>query len=245
MIENYKSTKVWSLITLAGFGLIVLFEAFTLLVAIGQVANPASMVDLDSGESMSVWMLVHGTLALFSVPVHIATAVFFLIWLNRSYKNLYALRPTHLEFSSGWAVGYWFVPFIALWRPFQVVREVWWESDPEIPSEHKFLTASLHSAPTYMGFWWAFWIASNVAANVESMAYDPKTADDVFVGGVIVIISCAITIVAAILAAAVVRDIGVRQAGRHRQLATLVEQESDAAALAYQQSSAEGWRSNG
>lgn len=228
MMDNYRPTKIWSLLTVACFAFIVLFEFFTILVSIGQVLKPESMIDVDSGETMSVWILVHSVLVFIYLPVLIATIVFFLIWLNKSYKNLNALRPSYLQFSSGWAVGYWFVPFLALWKPFQIVREVWWESDPDIPEGQMFLTESLHSAPTYMGVWWAFWILSNIASNVASQAYDADKPDEVFLGGIVLIVSSILTIIAAILAANVVRDITGRQAARLLSVRTLEEKEAQA-----------------
>ena len=238
MTDTYRPTKIWSLLTVACFAFVVLFEVFAILVAIGQVMNPESMIDIDTGETMSVWILVQSTLALVYAPVALATIVFFLIWLNKSYKNLAALRPNYLQFSSGWAVGYWFVPFLALWKPFQVVREVWWESDPEIPEGQMFLTESLHSAPTYMGVWWAFWIASNIANNIAGRAYEADTPDEVLIGGIIWIVASLLSIVAAILAAAVVREISARQAAR---LLSVRELEDKEARLKYEQAPSSPW----
>ncbi|QYO65100.1 DUF4328 domain-containing protein [Leptolyngbya sp. 7M] len=55
---------------------------------------------------------------LVSFPVGIATIVLFLVWLYRAHKNLFSLKPTHLDFSPGWAVGWWFIPFLNLVRPY-------------------------------------------------------------------------------------------------------------------------------
>lgn len=244
MIENFRPTKVWSLVTIAGFAFIVLFEMFMLLVAVGQVVNPESTIDLDPGDTVSVWLMVQGVIALLMVPVYVATIVTFLIWLNRSYKNLEPLRASYLKFSSGWAVGYWFIPILALFRPFQVVREIWWESDPEIPDGQLFLTESLHGAPTYMGVWWGFWLVSNVANRFASNAFDSHRPEDVFVGGVVIIIACALTMVAAVLAVMVVRDITARQSARYLAVRTLEEREALEAATSYQERAEEGWHSN-
>lgn len=245
MDQPYKPTKVWSLLALAGFGFIILFEAFLLLLAILQVINPATTVELDDGETMSVWLLAQGIISVFYVLVGLATIVFFLIWLNKSYKNLHALRPNYLQFSSGWAVAYWFIPFVWFWRPFQVVREIWWESDPVIPDEHSFLTESLHGAPTYMGVWWGLFIASNVVNNFQVRLPEPQGPTDVYILGIITIISSLLTIPAAILAAMVVRDITTRQAARHLSVIALEQSEAAAAAAAYrQQQAASGWQSN-
>ncbi|MGD9562132.1 MAG: DUF4328 domain-containing protein [Pyrinomonadaceae bacterium] len=214
MNDVYRSTKTWSLITIAGLAFISIFELFAILIGIGQLVNPDAVVNLDEDGLTSVWLMIQGILALLQFPVYVATIVAFLVWLNRSYKNLHSLRPSHLEFSSGWAVGYWFIPVLMLWKPFQIVREVWWESDPVIPEDQLFLTASLHNAPTYMGFWWAFWLISNVANNIASRMFDLEGTRYVAVAGIAFIAAAILTIVAAALAIAVVRDITRRQAAR-------------------------------
>jgi hypothetical protein len=227
MSDTFRPNKTWSLITIAGLAFIVFFNAGVILTAIGQILNPELVLELDDGESISPWYMIQGLLALFRMPVFIATIVAFLIWLNRAHKNLLALRPTYLRFSSGWAVAWWFIPFANLVKPFQVVREVWAESDPEIPEGQMFLTESLHSAPTYMGFWWAFWLAGNFATNVADKMFDPDRTDNVAAIGIAFIISSSLVIAAGVLAIKVVRDITERQAARFQAVKRLEELETD------------------
>jgi len=221
MSEFYKSTKTWSLITIAGLAFVSLFQGFSILVGLGQLLNPNAVLDLDEDGVVSVWLMLQSVVALLQFPLYILTIVAFLVWLNRSHKNLLALRPSHLNFSSGWAVGWWFIPFLALYKPFQVVREVWWESDPDIPEEQMFLTESLHSAPTYMGVWWTFWLISNFANNIAGRIFDPDRTDNVFAVGIVFIVSSVLTIIAGVLAIQVVRDVTARQAARHANVRTI------------------------
>jgi heme/copper-type cytochrome/quinol oxidase subunit 2 len=79
---------------------------------------PDSLLDLGEGESMPVAYALIGIVALFHIPLGIATIVFFLIWEYRAYKNLSALNAQNLEHSPGWAVGWWFIPFANLVKPF-------------------------------------------------------------------------------------------------------------------------------
>ena len=59
------------------------------------------------------------------------TALFFLLWTYRSYRHLSALSDRDLRFSPGWAVGWFFVPIMNLFRPYQVMKEMWRKSTPE------------------------------------------------------------------------------------------------------------------
>ena len=64
------------------------------------------------------------------VAVSLATSVAFLMWIHRAYRNLPALRGTPLKCSPRWAVGYYFIPILNFFRPYQVMKEIWRESDP-------------------------------------------------------------------------------------------------------------------
>jgi len=241
MNETYRSTKTWALLAIAGLAFTTIFDAFTLLIGTAQILGPDLTVQLDDGGEMSSWLMIQGILALLQMPVYLATSILFLVWLNLSYKNLYALRPSFLKFSSGWAVGYWFIPFLNLWKPFQVVREVWWESDPEIPQDQMFLTESLHGAPTYMGVWWAFWLGSNIANNIAGRMFDLEGAGNTAAAGVVFVVNAILSITAAILAIMVVRDITSRQAARSIAVGSM---EDRAAGAAYLQTdvSAPDWK---
>jgi hypothetical protein len=88
--------------------------------------------------------------------VHIVTfvgsGILVLRWIWRANKNLHALSPVPLEYTPGWAVGWYFVPFASLWKPFQVMREIWKVS---LDVEGSGL----------LPLWWTFWILSNLAGN--------------------------------------------------------------------------------
>jgi Domain of unknown function (DUF4328) len=96
--------------------------------------------------------------------ISLATAAGFLTWFYRAHKNLPSLGARNLEYSPGWAIGGFFVPFLNLVRPFQVMREVWRFSypsavesgaTPEGPSHHP-------SRPTLapVGWWWGLFLLS-------------------------------------------------------------------------------------
>ncbi len=70
-----------------------------------------------------------GIIGVFQILIWIRTAIAFLIWFHRVNKNLPSLRQTGLIFTPGWAVGFFFVPFFNLVRPFQAMRAAWHGSD--------------------------------------------------------------------------------------------------------------------
>jgi hypothetical protein len=75
----------------------------------------------------------------------------FLMWIHRSHRNLSAFGAQGLTFTPGWAVGWWFIPIFNLFRPFQIVREIWQASDPGMPAGAAWRRAP--SSPL-IGWWW-------------------------------------------------------------------------------------------
>jgi hypothetical protein len=214
--EIYRSPKALSYLTIGGLSMVGLSEFLSLILGFGQVLSPASVIN----GNQPVWVVFQGLVAMVEFPCFIFTVVVFLTWLNRAYKNLIPLRAHHLEFSSGWAVGWWFVPFANLVKPFQVVREVWNESDPDIDPNMSFLSTS-GGAPALLGFWWAFWIISRIASNLTSRMFNDvveqmnkATFKDLEFIGYFFIVSGILTVIAAFLAIKVVSGITQRQEQR-------------------------------
>ena len=55
----------------------------------------------------------------------LAAAVAFIVWLWRARTNVGSYGWTKQRRSRGWAIGAWFVPFVAFWFPFQVTADIW------------------------------------------------------------------------------------------------------------------------
>ena len=77
----------------------------------------------------------------------IAAGVAFLMWTYRASQNLVAMG-VQLRYSSGWAVGCWFIPIISLFRPYQAMKEIWKRSHPNRYDPDALL----------VDVWWALWL---------------------------------------------------------------------------------------
>ncbi len=66
------------------------------------------------------------------IVLSFVSSIVFLVWIYRSNKNLRSLSAGSLRFTPGWAVGWFFIPIMDLFRPYQVVKEIYKESDPGI-----------------------------------------------------------------------------------------------------------------
>jgi hypothetical protein len=87
------------------------------------------------------------------------TAVFFLIWIYRAHKNLKVLGATELKYSPGWAVGGFFVPLLNLFRPYQVITEIW-KASSNGARRGGGTNWKFENVPAYFSLWWGLWLLS-------------------------------------------------------------------------------------
>ena len=180
----------------------------------------ADAPEMPGGHFQMILLLLDNTVSYFGLFTFISTLIMFLVWLNRAYSNLPSLGVPHPDFSSGWVIGSWFVPLLNLFRPYQIVKYIWNKSDPE--------TVGVGGGYYDTGgnfrlkAWWGFWIASNISINIYGSAEKP---DGHLAAGLAGIFSSGLTIVAACLAIAVVRDITSRQEERHKRLMDASQQQ--------------------
>jgi hypothetical protein len=153
---------------------------------------------------------------LLQITVFIATAIFFLMWLYRVNRNLRPLGASVVEYTPGWAVGWFFVPFANLVMPYRVVNETWVRSDPRLsePGEESWQQSGSSSL---LGWWWGIWMVSSfIDRAVFRLSMNAETPDQFFTLAKVELLSDAFTIVSALLAISVVRGIDKRQEVRSK-----------------------------
>lgn len=97
---------------------------------------------------------------IFNWIITIATIFFFIRWFRRAYFNLYLLDGVRLSRTEGWAAGAWFVPLLNLYLPFFIFREIWMQTQRNIPEK----TAPV--SPGILWVWWAGFLASYYGVNI-------------------------------------------------------------------------------
>jgi F0F1-type ATP synthase assembly protein I len=133
----------------------------------------------------------------------LVTGILFIVWLHRIVRRLVVVRPGVVRHSPGWAIGAWFVPFLNLVRPKQIVDDCWratvptddWDKEP----------------PMWFHVWWALWLATNFMSYV-SFRWPSDTASQLATGDRIGAVADAVDIVAAGFAISVVLAVARRAA---------------------------------
>ena len=174
-IASYATPGVWpyesagprarTLVTLTKVG--IAFQALYVLLqvkairahhaAIAQVAaGGASEAEAADALLASTSLLPEAVLDLLSGAFGIWALVVWMMWVHRTYRNLPALGATDLRFSPGWAVGYYFIPVLQFFRPFQVMRETWRASDRAHDGGAEW---QRRPAAPIIGWWWGLHIS--------------------------------------------------------------------------------------
>jgi hypothetical protein len=110
---------------------------------------------------------VRAPLGLLEVALLVGTAVVFLTWFYTAHANLKLLRARGLQYSPGWAVGYFFIPIVNLFRPYQIMQEIWKASDPSDADRGRSAGRASPRGSTVAGFWWTCWLLSNFLGNLR------------------------------------------------------------------------------
>ena len=182
-------------------GVSLLTEAISLVFP--PLSEGQEVADNPAG---AVLVLLIFLIALVEVVIYLATVIVFLMWLYRAYKNLRGLNPwNRLDYSPGWAVGSFFIPFMNLVVPYRIVKEVWQKSGP--PDE---AVMAAPNPPGWFAAWWLFWLLAGFANNISMrLSFIEKIEDSP--ATMVSIVASALSIIAAIFAYVVVDDIDKRQ----------------------------------
>jgi Domain of unknown function (DUF4328) len=130
------------------------------------------------------------------LAVSVAAAVVFIRWLRAAYRNADVLAPGVRRFGHGWAIGAWFVPILNLWRPKQIVNDVW---------EAGAMPGDGRRPPILLLAWWLSWIAGTLLGRLALRSNaDMQTLDDYRTSDFLWIVSDSWDAVNAVMAVAVV-----------------------------------------
>jgi hypothetical protein len=90
------------------------------------------------------------------LAVTILSTIILLYWFYRAYRNLPSLGAKVLKFNPKWVVAYFFIPILALWKPFKALEEIW------ILSTNTYPAASSGRSSYVLLIWWILFIVSNL-----------------------------------------------------------------------------------
>jgi hypothetical protein len=191
---------------------VVLDGAFALLDLLGATVLAQDLAaEIPEGAALA-YLAIYTLLGLGMLMAYITTVVCFCIWIHRANRNARALGAEGMVFTPGWSVGWFFVPIMNLFKPFQATREIYQASEPKASGSDWM---NVPVSPL-LGWWWAAWLLSNFTAQFElrmSLSDDPALMQ---VSSWVGVASSILGAAAALLAMKVIRSIHQRQQAKAR-----------------------------
>ena len=105
--------------------------------------------------------------------VGFVTAILVLNWIHRAAYNARQLGATWMEFTPGWAVGWYFIPIASLWKPYQAMKEIWLASHS--PSR---ASKGDEDRPALLPLWWGLWLVTFFGAEGASWTVSTEAAEN-------------------------------------------------------------------
>lgn len=160
------------------------------------------------------------TVSIVHLLLWVICAILFLRWIHRARTNLGAMGAAGLKYSPAWSVWSFFVPILNVYRPFQVVREIWKASEPVDRGDNTWM---MIPTPPIIKWWWGFYVAAVMSGQVSSNLLRSENAgvaglQDISLGLLILLLSNVVEIPAAIAASRIVKRISQAQSEKARLL---------------------------
>jgi hypothetical protein len=102
-------------------------------------------------------------IAIVALIALIISAITFIQWFRRAYDNLHK-KVEILTYEEGWAAGAWFVPVLNLFRPYQIMKEMYVETRHLLLQKGLIDEQKLSLTP--VGWWWGLWIGSRIIGQI-------------------------------------------------------------------------------
>lgn len=135
----------------------IVLSVVWLCVLAGYLVFPAALPDFmftNVGTGFSFYLA-------FSIALGVTTvAAFFLScrFTYRTMRNLHTVQSPVAKISPGWAVGYYFIPFVNFAMPANAMSQIYHGTHAAVGDE------SRHASP--IPLWWSCWLLRGVAESI-------------------------------------------------------------------------------
>lgn len=166
---DYRPAKTLTTVTAALLGTLLVLDVAMWVVGIldfVRLQDIAPYLPVDDMPAAATDLARLGVLAVY-IPIYVTCVVSFCMWTYRANRNAAALAGRPLTHSPAWSVGYYFVPVVNLFRPYQAMKEIWGASGVRRVSTN-LLTV-----------WWTLWIVAEFGNRLlNRLNFKAETAGD-------------------------------------------------------------------
>lgn len=155
--KSNKRAEVFLLGVLA-LSVLLFLISIPMSLRFGEYSAQEAIEQLSNMDS--IFVAVYALMNLLWSIIRIGFIVFFLIWLYRAYANLQQSSVEGLAHSPRWAVSWYFIPVMNLFKPFSVMKELVLASFHAVSNPEHW---KLKKAPGYIMVWWLLFLGGNIA----------------------------------------------------------------------------------
>jgi len=190
-------------------GLIWLVLVFEIISLISEYFQYVLLQNVAGGKHVSMEMATANDnrqqiIAIFYMIVYIISGITFILWFRRAYFNLHT-KKSNLSYTDGWAAGCWFVPVVNLYRPYQIMKELYRETDNLFSKKNYNYPKPLNS--NILGLWWALFLINGfIGQFVFRYSLHADTVDQLIVSTVASMLSSIVGIPLALFTVKVIKD---------------------------------------
>lgn len=188
---------LWTVLTVEIISLLSDYLQYDLLETVangGQITTEAA-TDNDLRQKI---------IGLIYLTVYVISGITFIRWFRRAYYNLH-IKAESLSFTEGWAAGCWFVPIISLYRPNQIMKELYQETQNLLSKKDENYAQNLTTH--FIGWWWALWIISSFLGQfIFRYSMKAETLEELTTTTIASIVASIIGIPLAIITVKVIKD---------------------------------------
>jgi hypothetical protein len=152
-----------------------------------DLADRAARAALRPGEAAAFDDLTQ-TLARLELAGSVLTGIAWFVWLHRGVANARSLG-VQTAATPGWSVGWWFIPFANLVKPYRILRSLF--------------GGVVSGSSTIVGFWWGCYLLAGLVGNFAALQH-PETLAALRVYAGSFLLTDVLRVAAAILAALMV-----------------------------------------
>jgi len=190
-------TLIWIVLALEIVSLISGYFQYDLL----QTAANGGEISTETATANDTREQIIGIIYLIAFVI---SAVTFIQWFRRAYYNLH-LRVNHLSQTEGWAAGSWFVPIVNLYRPYQIMKELYQETKELLTK--KGLSINENFTTGSLGWWWTLWIINNIIGQFEfRYSMKAESIDELTISTVASMVGNVVGIPLALITVKVIKD---------------------------------------
>jgi len=148
-------------------------EMAACLLVIAMLASAGDTeLDQDQLRTVGFTLMTMGYAGYLQFGAFVAIAVLFMRFMYKAVQRAKGFAVPFTYVSPGWAVGYWFIPLMNLYRPFEVVKALVKACAEEAGTPDKPAAGE-----QLLGAWWALFLLGNIVASaVARMDLDLSTA---------------------------------------------------------------------